>query len=332
MGEEVEKKFEKDPALVMMGGGTGNSTLLGELKHQTDELTAIVNMCDDGSSTGHYRTKGASAMGDLRQCLSALSFNERWARIFEEREDGHPLGNLALVILEKRYGDINEAVEEASDMLELKAKVYPVTKDKPHLVMQDGEEVYRGETVIGARPFDVPRPRIWLEPESQLNPPAESALYEADLIAIAPGNLYRSILPTLAVRGMRETLHYASGRKVMIANLLNQKGQTDGWHVMDYVKEIEKYTGKNSIDDVIYNTALPNRFYLEEIGEPHSEPVGISKDEFDYMPLKAIASAVLSQAVLPPEKNDDLHEGSRSRLRHDAGRVTGEIMSLLRQS
>ena len=41
--------------IVLLGGGTGSFTLLQGLKELSPDITAIVNMSDDGGSTGVLR-------------------------------------------------------------------------------------------------------------------------------------------------------------------------------------------------------------------------------------------------------------------------------------
>ena len=41
--------------VVILGGGTGMSTLLKGLKQFPIDITAIVSVCDDGQSTGRLR-------------------------------------------------------------------------------------------------------------------------------------------------------------------------------------------------------------------------------------------------------------------------------------
>ena len=61
-------------SFVVIGGGTGSFTLLSGLKQYVQDITALVNMADDGGSTGQLRDElGALPPGDIRQCLVALS-------------------------------------------------------------------------------------------------------------------------------------------------------------------------------------------------------------------------------------------------------------------
>lgn len=63
--------------MVVIGGGTGLSTLLRGLKRRTSNLTAIVTVADDGGSSGRLRQElGIVPPGDLRSCLVALADTE----------------------------------------------------------------------------------------------------------------------------------------------------------------------------------------------------------------------------------------------------------------
>ena len=60
--------------IAVIGGGTGSFTLLSALKNHTKQLAAVVNMVDDGGSTGVLRDElGVLPPGDVRQCLVALT-------------------------------------------------------------------------------------------------------------------------------------------------------------------------------------------------------------------------------------------------------------------
>ena len=76
------------PALkiVVIGGGTGSFVMLSGFKKLTPRLTAIVNMCDDGGSTGVLRDElGVLPPGDARQCLVGLSESPEVRDLFSYR-------------------------------------------------------------------------------------------------------------------------------------------------------------------------------------------------------------------------------------------------------
>lgn len=63
--------------VVILGGGTGMSSLLRGLKEFPLEITSIVSVCDDGKSTGKIRKEfNTPALGDIRKVLAALSETE----------------------------------------------------------------------------------------------------------------------------------------------------------------------------------------------------------------------------------------------------------------
>ncbi|MGE5312736.1 MAG: gluconeogenesis factor YvcK family protein, partial [Acidobacteriota bacterium] len=71
---------------VVIGGGTGSFTLLTGLKRYVNNITALVNMADDGGSTGQLRDElGVLPPGDIRQCLVALSDSPKARELFNYR-------------------------------------------------------------------------------------------------------------------------------------------------------------------------------------------------------------------------------------------------------
>ena len=90
--------------VVVLGGGTGLSTLLRGLKQFPIDITAIVTVSDDGRSTGKLRQEfNVPAVGDIRQVIVALSETEPLVQKllnyrFKTNSDlnGHALGNLLL--------------------------------------------------------------------------------------------------------------------------------------------------------------------------------------------------------------------------------------------
>ena len=87
--------------VVILGGGTGTSTLVRGLKKFPVDISVVVSVCDDGSSTGRLREEfHTPAVGDIRKVLISLSENEEEIKkLFDYRFntssdlDGHALGN-----------------------------------------------------------------------------------------------------------------------------------------------------------------------------------------------------------------------------------------------
>ena len=128
--------------IVVLGGGTGLSTLLRGLKLFPIDISAVVSVCDDGRSTGRLRDEfNICAVGDLRQVIVALSeteplFEKLLNYRFETTSDlnGHAVGNLLLTALSSITGNMQEGIETLGKVLNLRGRVLPVTLDSPTLV------------------------------------------------------------------------------------------------------------------------------------------------------------------------------------------------------
>lgn len=323
-----------EPKITVIGGGTGSLTLLEELKYLTPNPAAVVNMSDDGGSSGRLRQQyGVLPPGDVRQCLTALSTDEEARDVFRYRYsdgalEGHAVGNLLLARFEMTYG-FKQAVKLAGILLGITGKVVPVTLDKHDLALGNGTDTVRGEFAVAYSTIDDHSADLYLEPEAKINPEAEAALYEADLAVIAPGNLYGSLLPALIVDGVAGAFQNTNARKLIVTNLLNTPNQTADWHVVDYLKRVERVLGEGTIDDVLYNNQLPSDQLLGESAKPGEKPVQIEPKRFSEVSAHPIGDNLLANQIFVPDGCDTLVP--RTKIRHDATRVGEHIMQLARK-
>lgn len=317
-----------------IGGGTGHFTLLSGLKKHPIHITAIVSMADSGGSTGELRDElGVLPPGDLRQCLVALSDADQVMRqLFAHRFDrgklsGHTCGNLLISALEQITGSIDDAVLRAGDILKIRGRVVPVTRDQAHLVMtlQNGK-VLKGEHAIDfyqlISRFGVAS--IKLSPKARLNPEARMAIQEADAIVVGPGDLYTSILPNFLIAGMPAAIKKSNAKKIFVGNLMNKHGQTDNMSIGDYVDSLTRVVGEPFFTHAIYNTAKIPTVLLDRYHD-EGEPVGCDFDELDDG-VTYVGAPLL--ATRPPRrvKGDKL---ARSFIRHDHEKLAATIISLV---
>src|SRR2546429_629926 len=96
--------------------------------------------------------------------------------------------------------------------------------------------------------------RVLLEPEPTINPEAEEAILNAEMIIVGPGSLYTSILPNLVVDGMAEALKASPAIKVFVCNVATQPGETDAFRVSDHLRAIESHMDTNIFDFVVVNS------------------------------------------------------------------------------
>ncbi len=310
--------------------------LLSALKAHGHNLTAIVSMADDGGSTGVLRDElGALPAGDIRQCLVALSESPKLRDLFSYRFDqgtfsGHSFGNIFLSTLEKMTGSFSEAVETASEVLRVDGRVLPATLDNVRLKMtwDDESVVLSGEHQIDADYFahDPRTARLSLEPSAAPNPEAINAIQSADLVLVAPGDIYTSLGPLLVIEGIGEALQQTNATVAYVCNLVTKEGQTDGFNVEDHVSEIERFAGSACIDAVIYNEEQPSGELAERYKQEgaYIVQIGNSEEEHHY---SLIAGNFIGQLAEPSAR--DTIPVTRSYIRHDGERLAAEVLKLV---
>lgn len=325
-----------DIKIAVIGGGTGSFTLLTGLKNYSSKIAALVNMADDGGSTGKLRDElGALPPGDIRQCLVALSRTPEMRDLFSYRFsggslEGHAFGNLFITALEKMTGDFGRAVELASEVLNVAGTVEPVTLTDVKLVLeQDNAPNIVGEYKIAHQKFLGARPNLRLEPMAVANPKAVAAIRESDMVVVAPGNLYGSLAPALIVPGIAEALRETDALKVYVCNLVTKPGQTDGFKVVDYAREIERLAGGSFLDVVLFNNEMPSRELLDKYakeGEEYVLPGEADGESYDILGANLISDVIWSN----PNKSDPIAE-ARTLIRHNPDVVAKALISLYRQ-
>jgi len=329
------KPTSHGPKIVVIGGGTGTFTTLSGLKYYARDITAVVNMSDDGGSTGILRDElGALPPGDIRQCLVALSESDQIMRdLFNYRFEegtfgGHSFGNIFLTALEKTTGSFAKAVQTAGEVLKITGHVIPVTLTDVKLVLtkSDGTSIH-GEWQIGNGVFDEAKPQLSLEPAAMLNPEAAAAIAAADIVVIAPGNLYGSLAPALIVPGLAEALQSTEAAIVYICNLVTKPGQTDGFKVHDYAEEIERFIGQGALNYVIYNTHKPTKHLLDKYAQEGEFAVEIDPDALKMANYEPIGTDTISDTLYKLNPADQRFI-PRTLIRHDSDKLARLIMRI----
>lgn len=324
-GELVDKIYktrilEKGPRVVVIGGGTGLSTMLHGLKEYTSNITAIVTVADDGGSSGRLRQDlGVLPPGDIRNCLVALADAEPlMGRLFQFRFDqgdlgGHSFGNLFITAMTKVTGDFDAAIKESSKVLAIRGSVVPVTLDKVMLtaVHADGSESV-GESRIpkSASPIK----KIRLRPvNSRPTEEALEAIRKADAIVLGPGSLYTSVMPNLLVGNVYQEIISSRAIKVYVCNVMTQKGETADYKASDHLKAIVEHTSPGIVDYCVINTARIPAEMIAKYRTEDSSPVVPDSENIRKMKCRVIEAHIIN---------------ARDFVRHDSDKLARIIVDL----
>jgi uncharacterized cofD-like protein len=250
---------------VALGGGHGLSRSLDALARVADHVTAVVTVADDGGSSGRLRRDlDVVAPGDLRMALASLARDRELADLLQYRFPrgelaGHSLGNLVLVALQDlAAGDVVDALDRLSRLLDVPGRVLPCTTVPVTLHARTAEGPLSGQVTVATTPR---LERVWLEPDA---PPVTAAVVaairRADLVVLGPGSLYTSLLPNLLVPGVARALAAASCPVVLVANLREQPGETEGMTLVDHLRTLALHVPDLTIDVLLaHDGARPGR-------------------------------------------------------------------------
>jgi uncharacterized cofD-like protein len=292
--------------IVCLGGGNAMpKAILRELKKYPVKISVISAMLDSGGSAGRLRKDYKIASpGDIRRAFIALA---NTSPVIESLFDfrfktgelkGHNFANLLITALELTTDNYEKTSEELSNLLNVKHEVLPVTLDNSSLCA----ELENGKVIKGETNIDVPKhdknlkiKRVFLEPKAKAYPKAIKAIKEADVILIGPGDLYSSLAQIFLVRGVSEAMKKSGAKKIFVCNVMTKQGETKGFSVEDFTKEVEKYL-KIKIDSVIYNTNLPQKERLKDYKKTHPELLDVVGFDNNLDKNKFIGSDILSSS------------------------------------
>ena len=285
--------------VVVLGGGTGMSYLLRGLKDFPIDITAIITVSDNGSSTGKLRREfNTPAVGDIRKVITNLSgiddpIKEMMEYRFSTSSDlnGHAVGNLILTSMLEITGSLKESISCLSKLLDVKHKVLPISEDSNLVLMgieKDGTIVEGEEQITKAhRQFD----RICYKEEPKVLPEVIDAIKNADLIIFSMGSLYTSLLPNIICNQVKEALNSVDVPIMYLCNAVTQPGETDNFTVGDHVELINKYLDIHKLDVVIAsNSKIDNEIAKKYETEEQKDPVLIDYEKINKQDIELIES------------------------------------------
>jgi uncharacterized cofD-like protein len=326
----AQRRLNRGPNIVAIGGGTGLSTLLSGLKRYSSNLTAIVTVADDGGSSGVLRRElGVQPPGDIRNCLAALAREEPLlTRLFQYRFkagsglEGHSFGNLFLSALTAITGNLESAITASSRVLAVQGQVVPATNADVRLwaELENGERI-EGESKIGHATSPIVRLGCTPERPPAL-PRALEAIANADLIVLGPGSLYTSLLPNLLVPELVQAIRRSKAPRLYICNLMTQPGETDGLDVEGHLRALEAQLASLGVEERLFTAVLAQ----EDLGDSplidHYRQQGAEPVACDTRQLRRQGYEVMLAPL----------QGARptATLRHDSRSVALAVMRFFR--
>lgn len=325
VGSYYQAAPERGPRVVAIGGGTGLSTLLRGLKLYTKHITAIVTMADDGGGSGVLRNDlGMLPPGDIRNCLEALANCEpimsqlMHYRFTDGSLAGQSFGNLFLAALDGIMPSFDAAVSSLSTVLAITGRVLPVTNESVRLeaTFENGATIV-GESCIAAAKMEqhcrIAQIRLLPEHPKAL-PAALTAISEADMIVLAPGSLYTSIIPNLLVDGIVDAIQASDALKIYVCNVMTQPGETEGYTVSDHIRALYKH----SVPD-LFRICLVNSMPIPPLVAQNYAKLGAEVMLCDQAVCEAMGVEIISRPISTVDSG---------RVRHNPGHLARELMEL----
>jgi uncharacterized cofD-like protein len=296
--------MQQNKKVVILGGGTGTSFVVKGLKYFPIDLTCVITVSDDGSSTGRLRKEFSTpAVGDIRKVLSNLStLPDEIRDVMEYRLkttsdlNGHALGNLVLTSLISETGSLQTSIKYLSKLLDVKSKVLPLSEDYLTLMGRtiDGEIIEGEEEITKA---NKKYKEFFYKEEPHVLPEVFEAIKEADLIILSAGSLYTSVMPHIICKDVCKAIRESKAKLMYICNVMTQPGETDGFGVSDHVNSLEQYIGKDEIDVVLAsNTKLSQEMINRYADKEQKEPVRIDYENIEKQKYELIEEDLVTTA------------------------------------
>ena len=311
--------------IVVFGGGTGLSCLLSGLKLFPVDVTTVITVSDNGSSTGVLKKElDIPAVGDVGKVLiSMANVDEDFTRLLRYRfsKDGslhnHPVRNVMLAALIDLKGNLTEATRYMCKLLNVRGTVLPLTEEKVELVGRSalgGHEFYGEESVSqNARYIS----SLSYDHDIHIGNAVKQGIAASDLIIFSPGSLYTSILPHLIVDEIVEAIQAARAPIMYVSNLVTQPGETDRYNVSDHLSVLNRHLRDRRVDVVVgNNAAIDPRIVSRYLASENKTLV-----ELDREAIAAQGAEIIEDDIFSIDE-----EG---RIRHDALKTAFLIFSYL---
>ena len=310
--------------VVIFGGGTGLSCILSGLKLFPIDVTTVIAVSDNGSSTGKLKEElNIPAVGDVGKVLLSMAnvdedFIDLLSYRFEKGSlNNHPVRNIVLAALIDLKGNLTEATKYMCKLLDIKGTVLPLAGEKIDLVGESTEREYFGEEAVSRNIRNISR--LSYDHDIKIEQEIREKIEEADLIIFSAGSLYTSIVPHLLAPEVRSALEETKAPLLYISNLVTQPGETDIQTVSRHVEILNEYLGSRKIDLVVANNGTVD----ENVRERYLSAENKRIVQVDHITLEKMGVQIIE---------DDIFCIEDEKIRHNALKTAFLIFSYLMEA
>ena len=312
--------------VVVFGGGTGTSSVLSGLKLFPMDVTAVITVSDNGSSTGMLKQElNIPAVGDVGKVLLAMSnVDDDFVKLLGYRfaQEGslhnHPIRNIMLAALIDLKGSLTEAAKYMADLLKIKGTVLPLTEEKVDLVGLARDCAYFGEEAVSQNISNIER--LTYDHEFSVRPEILEHIRQADLIILSTGSLYTSIIPHLLSRQITGALAETKAPIMYVSNLVTQPGETDDHLLSSHIEIINRFLQRRKVDYVVANNAQID----PEVSAKYLDTEGKRVVTIDDAAVKALGAQVIAGDIFCID--------GEGKIRHNALKTAYMIFSWLMEN
>lgn len=320
------KVYDEGPKIVVIGGGQGLNTVIEGLRKYTNNITAIVTMSDYGNvPTESRKALDTLPLEDIKSSIIAMSDKEELMGQLMNLNFQNPklqalnFGDIYLTAMNELYGNISEAIQKSTEVLNINGRVLPVTLDEIIICAEltDGTIVEKKDKIpeIVSEKVEVIN-RIFINPSNcKPAPGVIEAIEEAEAIIIGPGSLYTNVLPNLLVKRVSKAMKESKAVKMYISNIMTEFGQTDNYTLAEHIKAIQDHVGKGVFDYCLVDTGEVVPEYVRRYNKEGSEVVEANITQAASLGVKII------QKDMSCIKND--------KIRHNPAMIASTIIELI---
>lgn len=236
-----------------------------------------------------------------------------------ERLRGLNFGDIYLTAMNEMYGNISEAIQKSTEVLNINGRVLPVTLDEIMICAEltDGTVVEKKDRIpeVVSEKVEVIN-RIFISPTNcKPAPGVIEAIQEAEAIIIGPGSLYTNVLPNLLVKKVSKAMKESKAVKMYVSNIMTEFGQTDNYTLAEHIKAIQDHVGKGVFDYCLVDTGEVVPEYVRRYNKKGSEIVEANITQAASLGVKII------QKDMSCIKND--------KIRHNSSIIASTVIELI---